>query len=118
MLRVVTGIIYVEHGYGKFQGLEGTAGFFEGLGIPVPAVMAAVVAVVEGLGGVLVVLGLFTRIISVFQAFVVLVAIALVHFDNGMFGQGGYDWPLLLMVASLCLVLEGGGKGSLDKKFS
>lgn len=118
ILRVVTGIVYAGHGYSKFQGLDSTAGFFGGLGIPLPDLMAMVVASVEGIGGVLVVLGLFSRIISAFQAFVMLVAILLAHFDNGMFGQGGYQWALLLLAASLCLVLEGGGKASLDKRLS
>lgn len=118
ILRVVTGIVYAGHGYSKFQGLDSTAGFFGGLGIPLPDLMAMVVASVEGIGGVLVVLGLFSRIISAFQAFVMLVAILLAHFDSGMFGQGGYQWALLLLAASLCLVLEGGGKASLDKRLS
>lgn len=118
ILRVVTGIVYAGHGYSKFQGLDRTAGFFGGLGIPLPDLMAMVVASVEGIGGVLVVLGLFSRIISAFQAFVMLVAILLAHFDSGMFGQGGYQWALLLLAASLCLVLEGGGKASLDKRLS
>lgn len=118
ILRVVTGIVYAGHGYSKFQGLDSTAGFFGGLGIPLPDLMAMVVASVEGIGGVLIVLGLFSRIISAFQAFVMLVAILLAHFDSGMFGQGGYQWALLLLAASLCLVLEGGGKASLDKRLS
>ena len=118
ILRIVTGIVYAGHGYSKFQGLEGTTDSFGSIGIPIPAIMAGVVAVVEGIGGVMIVLGLFTRIISSLQAFVMLVAILLVHFDNGMFGRGGYQWALLLMAASLCLMLEGGGKGSLDKSLS
>jgi putative oxidoreductase len=114
MLRIVTGVIYAQHGYAKFQGLEGTSGFFAGLGIPIPEFMAMAVAAIEGIGGGLIVIGLFTRIVSVLQGFVVLFAILLVHFDHGMFGQGGYQWALLLMAASLCLVLEGAGKASLD----
>lgn len=118
ILRIVTGIVYAGHGYSKFQGLDRTAGFFGGQGIPMPDLMAVVVASVEGVGGVVLVLGLFTRIISAFQAFVMLVAILLVHFDNGMFGEGGYQWALLLLAASACLMLEGGGKGSLDNTLS
>ena len=118
MLRVLTGIIYCKHGLGKFQGLEGTGNYFGSLGIPQPDVMAIVVATVEGMGGVLLVMGLFTRVVSALQAFVVFVAIALVHFDAGMFGKGGYEFASLLMIASLCLVLEGGGKVSLDSKLS
>jgi putative oxidoreductase len=40
LLRVVTGIVFAVHGYQKFfmMGLEGTAGFFGQLGIPLPAV--------------------------------------------------------------------------------
>jgi putative oxidoreductase len=44
-----------------------------------------------------------------------LVATVLVHLPNGMFGDGGYQWALLLMVASLALLTEGAGKASLDQ---
>ena len=118
VLRVVTGVVYMGHGWPKFQGLDGTAGFFGGLGIPLPNLMAIVVAGVECIGGALLIIGFLTRIVSALQAFVMLVAVLLVHLPNGMFGSGGYQWALLLMAASIALMLEGGGKGSVDSKLS
>lgn len=117
-LRVVTGIVYMGHGWGKFQGLDGTAGFFGGLGIPLPEIMAIVVASVETIGGALLVLGFLTRIVSSLQAFVMFIAVITFHLPNGMFGQGGYEFALLLMAASVCMMLEGGGKASVDSKLS
>lgn len=117
-LRVVTGIVFMGHGWPKFQGLDGTAEFLASKSIPMANAMAPLVASVELIGGAMLVLGLFTRIISALQAFTMLVAVLLVHFSNGMFGQGGYQWALLLLAASVCTMLEGGGKASLDSKFS
>jgi putative oxidoreductase len=47
-----------------------------------------------------------------------LIAVTLVHLGAGMFGEGGYQWALLLMACSLALMFEGAGKASLDKKLT
>jgi len=118
VLRVVTGIVYMGHGWPKFGNLEGSAGFLASKGIPLANIMAPLVASVEFVGGAMLVLGLLTRVISALQAFTMLVAVLLVHLSNGMFGEGGYQWALLIMAASVCMMLEGGGKASLDTKLS
>ena len=117
-LRVVTGIVYMGHGWPKFDDLGARATFFASKGIPMANIMSPVVASVEFAGGAMLVLGLFSRVVSALQAFTMLVAVLLVHLSNGMFGQGGYQWALLLMAASVCIMLEGGGKASLDSKLS
>ena len=52
VLRIVTGIIFIGHGAPKFgfigeRTLSGTAGFLEGLGIPLPMVSAFLIAFFE-----------------------------------------------------------------------
>ena len=121
ILRVVTGIIFMGHGAPKFGitgdgGLESTAGFLASLGVPMPAVAAFLVAFFEFGGGALLIVGLLTRVWAAGLAFAMLIAVTMVHLEAGMFGQGGYQWALLMMACSLALMIEGAGKGSLDQK--
>jgi putative oxidoreductase len=123
ILRVVTGIIFIGHGAPKFgwvgeRNLAGTAGMLENIGVPLPQVSAAVLASFETFGGALLVIGLLTRVWSAGLAFAMLLAITLVHLPNGMFGEGGYQWALLLMASALALLFEGAGRASLDRRFS
>jgi putative oxidoreductase len=122
VLRVVTGITFMGHGAPKFGfigdgGLEGVAGMMTSLGIPAPMVAAFLIAFFETFGGAFLVIGLLTRIWAAGLAFAMLVAVTVVHLPNGMFGEGGYQWALVLMAASLALLFEGAGKASLDQKF-
>jgi putative oxidoreductase len=121
ILRVVTGIIFIGHGAPKFgwvgeRNLAGTAGMLENIGVPLPQVSAAVLASFETFGGALLVIGLLTRVWSAGLAFAMLLAVTLVHLPNGMFGEGGYQWALLLMASALALLFEGAGRASLDRK--
>lgn len=123
ILRVVTGIIFMGHGAPKFGitgdgGLESTAGFLASLGVPLPAVAAFLVAFFEFGGGALLIVGLLTRVWAAGLAFAMLIAVTMVHLEAGMFGQGGYQWALLMMACSLALMIEGAGKGSLDNRLS
>ena len=122
-LRIVTGIIFIGHGAPKFgwmgeRTFDGTVEFIASLGIPVPMVGAFLIATFEAVGGAFLVIGLLTRFWSAGLAFAMLVAAVLVHLPQGMFGDGGYQWALLLMVASLALMTEGAGKASLDGALS
>jgi len=123
VMRVVTGIVFMGHGAPKFGitgdgGLESTAGFLASLGVPMPAVAAFLVAFFEFGGGALLIVGLLTRVWAAGLAFAMLIAATMVHLEAGMFGQGGYQWAVLLMACSLALMIDGAGKGSLDQKLS
>jgi putative oxidoreductase len=123
ILRVATGIIFIGHGAPKFgwvdeRNLAGTAGMLENIGVPLPLISAAVLASFETFGGALLVIGLLTRVWSAGLAFAMLLAVTLVHLPNGMFGEGGYQWALLLMASVLALLFEGAGRASLDRKLS
>ncbi len=121
IMRVVTGIVFMGHGAPKLGitgdgGLESTSAFLGSLGIPAPVLAATVLATLEFGGGALLIVGLLTRVWAAGLAFAMLIAITMVHLSNGMFGQGGYQWALLLMACSLALMIDGAGKASLDRK--
>lgn len=123
VLRVVTGIIFIGHGAPKFgwggdRTLADLAGWLGSLGIPMPMAGAFLVASFETFGGAFLIIGLLTRFWSAGLAFAMLIAITLVHLQAGMFGEGGYQWALLLMACSIALLIEGAGKASLDRVFS
>lgn len=117
VVRVVVGIVYLMHGYQKlFQvGFHGVAGMFGHMGIPLPAVSAVIVTLVEFVGGILLITGLATRIPAALNAIDMTVAILVVHLKNGFSGPMGFEHPLTLLGACICLVLAGGGTLSLKR---
>jgi putative oxidoreductase len=63
LLRLVAGLIMAYHGLGKFQGgIPNFAGAVQSLGFPAPTLLAWIVALLELVGGLLVVVGLFSRV--------------------------------------------------------
>ena len=117
VLRLATGTIFALHGLQKLQGgLPGTTGFVSSLGFPMPEVFAVLLIAAELGGGILLILGLLTRLAAKALVIVSLFALFLVHFANGFFmATGGYEYILLLLAASVSLMLTGGGKWSLDR---
>jgi uncharacterized membrane protein YphA (DoxX/SURF4 family) len=107
LLRIVTGLIFLLHGLPKLN-LEGTAGFFGSVGVPLPQLMAIVILLIEVVGGALLIAGVATRLVSL-----LLVAIALVRLQAGFIG--GYEFELLLMTAAFALAVTGGGAYSVEK---
>ncbi len=73
--RLALGWVFVQSGWGKLQNLPRVVEYFGSLGIPAPQLQAPFVAGVELFGGVLVLGGLFTRIVSVPLAFTMVVAL-------------------------------------------
>ena len=63
-LRIVVGLVFMMHGGQKLFvfGLGGTADIMGKLGLPLPSLAAAIVIVVELLGGLAIVFGAFTRL--------------------------------------------------------
>jgi putative oxidoreductase len=69
----------VFSGWAKLTGFEGTVGYVASNGLPVPQLFAALTILVELGGGILLVLGLFSRIAAFIMAGFVLLTIVLVH---------------------------------------
>ena len=118
ILRVVVGTVFFVHGLQKLflMGFGGVAGMLEGLGVPAPGLFAVILTLVELLGGLALMLGLFTRIAAIPLAVDMLVATLTVHLPNGFSAQnGGYEFTLVLLAASVALAVAGPGEAALDR---
>lgn len=117
VIRMVVGLVFVLHGAQKIfiYHYAGVVGMFHQIGIPVPALSAALAIMAEFVGGLLLLSGLYTRLAAIPIAFTMLVAITQVHLHAGFFAQGGgFEYPLTLLVATIALVIGGSGAFALD----
>jgi putative oxidoreductase len=119
VLRITTGALLIPHGYGKLfneGALQGTADFFASVGFSPAYPLALAVALLEFVGGIMLVAGLLTRVVAVAVA-VFMAQAALFHAGNGfLWNNGGYEYPLMWMVAALFFAVKGGGRFSVDRK--
>ena len=120
-LRVPVGIIFMAHGaqklFGWFggYGLEGTGQWMTSIGLEPGYLMALLAGSAEFFGGLALIVGLLTRPTAIVSAFTMLVAMLSVHWSNGFFlSNGGIEFSLALMTASIAVALQGAGKLSLD----
>lgn len=121
-LRVGAGIIFSAHGaqklfgwYGGY-GLKGTAGWMSSIGLEPGMLMASMAGGAEFFGGLLLIAGLFVRPAALMLAITMVVAIAMVHLQNGLFmTNNGYEFGLALLVISIGLIFRGAGSLSLDR---
>jgi putative oxidoreductase len=123
LLRLGIGLTFFFAGLGKvLGGTDRVAGFFGSLGVPLPGVMAPFISYLELLGGLALILGVFTRVFSLLFVGDMLVALLLVGLPTGL-GKGlpaGFSdmrTELLLLLGSLALALLGPGLLSLDAAF-
>jgi putative oxidoreductase len=118
VLRVTVGIVFLAHGYQKLfkLGFPGVAVMFSHLGIPLPAVLAVIVTLVEFLGGLALILGAGTRLAALLLTCDMAGAIFFVHARNGFFTPG-IEFPLTLIAANVCLMLAGARSLSVDGLF-
>jgi putative oxidoreductase len=117
--RVVFGQSFALTGFGKLTNLDGLVGFFTELGIPLPSLQAPMVATLEFVGGLLLVLGLGTRVVAL--ALIGTMVVALLTADRGALGsavlwqQGFADvTPLPFLIGLLWLAAKGPGRISGD----
>ena len=113
-LRVVLGVIMIAHGYGKVfhGGLEQHVHRVASLGLP--GWWAYLSAFAEFFGGILVIAGLFTRFFSLAILIDMAVAIWKIHWKNGMFAKGGYEFPVTLLTIAFALIFFGAGPIAID----
>lgn len=107
LLRIMLGASFLIHGLSKFQGgVDNTAAWFDSIGLP--GGLAYVVAIIEVLGGILMILGIATRYVAIAFVAIMLGAIFSVKAANGFLGndQGtGYELELVLAVMAIYFVL-------------
>jgi len=113
LLRIGVGLIFVLAGWGKLTGIENVQSFFGNVGIPLAGIMAWVVALVEFVGGLMVLIGYKVKIPSLLLAFIMIVAILTVKL-GGDGGFSGMRVDIMLLVTSLALAIQGSGGYSVD----
>jgi putative oxidoreductase len=116
-LRIVVGLVFLMHGGQKLFifGLAGTADIMGKLGLPLPLICAAIVIVVELLGGLAILLGFFTRLVGALLAFEMVVAIIVARWHGGFFAPYGYEFEMTLLGACLTFAFNGPGRMSLEE---
>lgn len=116
LLRVTLGGLFLAHAALKIFVFTptGTAQFFASLGLP-PA-LAYLTMTAEVLGGVALILGIWTRIVALLLTPILLGAIVTVHAAAGFFftnAHGGWEYPAFWVVALMVQALLGDGAYAL-----
>ncbi|MHA2788500.1 DoxX family protein [Corynebacterium sp. S7] len=115
--RIILGIILVAHGWQKFTEwtIAGTTESFGMMGAPLPGLSAPLAAIIELVGGILIIVGLATRWVGIIVALEMLGAAIIVHIDSGVFvTNGGWELVGAIGAAALALTAAGAGRFSLD----
>ena len=111
VMRLALGTIMAVHGYHKvFGGLHHHADLVASLGLP--RWSAYVSSFTEFFGGVLVLLGLFTRVAALGICIDLSVAIAKFDIHRGLIG--GYETSLALAALAFALIFFGAGPIAFD----
>ena len=110
-MRTVIGVIFIVHGFGKF-GNPGFGGWISSMGIPVE--MQIPIALAEFIPGILLIIGVLTRISAALISIVMLGAIFLVKGAASLTGEHGYEFDLILLAACLVVIVAGPGRISLS----
>jgi uncharacterized membrane protein YphA (DoxX/SURF4 family) len=87
LVRLYLAPIMIQAGWNKIVGFDNIVAWFGnpdwGLGLPFPALMAALAAGTEFLGGIALIFGLATRLVAIPLMFTMVIAMTAVHWDNG-----------------------------------
>lgn len=116
LLRVSLGIMFLAHVYLKFAvfTIPGFVGFFHSLGLP--AIVAYAVIVLEIVGGIALILGIYAAWFAIPLALEMIGTIILVHGGNGwVFTNkgGGWEYPAFWTIALIAVYLLGDGAAAL-----
>ncbi len=115
LMRLVLGVIMVRHGYDKVIPSGALYKFTHMVtGMHLPSWMGYVAAFTEFFGGMLLIVGLLTRVAALMTAIDMAVAIAKIHLHGGLEGPNSFAFPLALFAIALMLVFTGCGALGLD----
>ncbi len=118
LLRITTGLFFLAHAAMKIFvfTLPGTVAFFESLGLP--GFMAYLVILLEVVGGIALVLGIYGDLFAIALAIDLAGAIATVHAKNGFFftnPHGGWEYLVMWIVALIAVFLLGNGAFAIKR---
>lgn len=124
VLRLCLGVVFVAHGAQAALGMLGGPGIngfsdmLAGLGFKPALFWAYLGAYIELVGGLCLILGIFTRAAALFILIFMIVAAVKVHLAKGFFLQsGGFEYNFVLICICIALMLLGPGKYRILSKF-
>jgi putative oxidoreductase len=118
--RGIPGVIFLYHGYQKFDGgFDGVGRFLDSLGVPLPDLLAYVLTFGELIGGALLIIGFLTRLMALGLMLDMILAILLVKIDVGLIapmgGGPGAELELALIASMFAVATFGPGSLSVDR---
>lgn len=118
LLRIVIGLGLAAHGYNKVfggGGIDGTAGWFDSIGMRPGRLNAMLAAGTEMAAGVALAAGLLTSLSAMAYVAVMVVAAVTTHLKNGFFIiKEGYEYVFVLAVCCVVIAMIGPGDWSID----
>ena len=117
LVRITMGWGFFLTGKGKLLNLEKTTRFFDSLHLPLPHLQAMLAGSTEMIGGLLLLVGLGTRFISVPLVFTMIVAYLTAHRDEAFLSLSNFtdQAPFPFLMAALVTMAFGAGGFSLDR---
>jgi putative oxidoreductase len=118
LVRVIVGIMFLMHVSGKFKaGAAAVAANVMAKNGLEPSLLFAYAAIfLESVGGICLIVGLFTRFFAAALAIEMLIAVLFVHLSKGYAaGGGGYEYVLLIGAVCFVIAIRGGGPYSVDR---
>jgi len=109
-IRAAIGVIFIVQGSGKFG--SGFAGYLTNIGVPVE--LQIPIALAETIGGILLIIGVLSRISSSILSIIILGAIFHVKGASNLTGEGGYAIDLLILAGVLLIIAAGPGRISIS----
>lgn len=109
-LRAAVGVIFIAHGIPKLN--PGFAGFLSSIGMPPEAQIP--IALLEIIGGTVLIVGVLSRISAAMLSMNMIGAIFVVREAASLTGDGGYELDLILLAACLVVIVAGPGKISIS----
>jgi putative oxidoreductase len=115
LARLTIGYVFATSGYGKLTNLERVISYFESLQIPAPKIQAPFIASLEVIGGIFVLLGFGTRVMSALLGSIMLVALVTAKKEAlESFSTLSETSEYLYLVLLVWLVVAGAGRFSVD----
>ena len=109
-LRIAVGTIFIAHGIPKFD--PGFSGFLGSIGMPPEAQIP--IALLEIVGGIVLIVGVLSRISASMLSMNMLGAIFVVKGVESLTGQRGYELDLILLAVCLVIIVAGPGRVSIS----
>lgn len=118
LVRFIAGVNLIPHGWAKIVagGVSGTAKFMASVGLEPAYPLAVYIGCLELFGGILLAIGLLTRLVAIQVVGFMAVAAFYVHWGNGyLWLANGFEYPLMWGTVALAILIRGGGNLSVDK---